>query len=159
MAKKREKRLLAKNRAARHEYFIDETFEAGIELAGTEVRSMRERPPQITEAFVLIRHGQAWLHGMHIAPYSHGNRWNLDTDRARRLLLHKRQIRYLESKARSKGVAIVPLELYFNDNNRAKLIIALARGKKLYDKREAIAKRDSNREIARALKAKNQPRS
>ena len=151
----REKKTISKNRSARHEYFIDETFEAGIELKGTEVRSLRERAAQITDAFVLIRDGQAWLHGMHIPPYSHGNRWNSDPDRKRRLLLHKRQIEYLGSKVKDKGAAIVPLELYFDEHNRAKLCIALAHGKKAYDKRQDMAKRDSDRALAKELKERN----
>ena len=152
---KPQKRIVSKNRAAHHEYFIDETFVAGIELKGSEVRSIRERAAEITEAFVLIRGGEAWLHGLHISPSSHGPRWNADPDRKKRLLLHKKEIRYLASKARDKGVAIVPLELFFDSHNRAKLLIGLGRGKKLYDKRASIAKRDSDREIARALKARS----
>lgn len=149
------KRTVAKNRSATHEYFIDETFVAGIELHGAEVRSLRERAAEITKAFVLIRDGQAWLHGMHISPYSHGNRWNADPDRKKRLLLHKKEIRYLAEHARNKGVAIVPLELFFDAHNRLKVKIGIGRGKKLYDKRQTIAKRDSQREIERALKQRS----
>ncbi len=155
MPTKRERKTIAKNRSARHEYFIDETFEAGIELRGTEVRSLRERACQITDSFCLIRDREAWLHGVHIHPYSHGNVWNVDPDRKRRLLLHRRQIDYLDAKLRSKGTALVPLELFFNEQNRVKLIIGLGRGKKLYDKRADMAKRDSDREIRRALKERN----
>ena len=155
MPGKRERKTIAKNRSARHEYFIDETFEAGIELRGTEVRSLRERACQITDSFCLIRGREAWLHGVHIHPYSHGNVWNVDPDRKRRLLLHRRQIDYLDAKLRSKGTALVPLELFFNEQNRVKLIIGLGRGKKLYDKRADMAKRDSDREIRRALKERN----
>lgn len=155
MPGKRERKTIAKNRSARHEYFIDETFEAGIELRGTEVRSLRERACQITDSFCLIRGREAWLHGVHIHPYSHGNVWNVDPDRKRRLLLHRRQIDYLDAKLRSKGAALVPLELFFNEQNRVKLIIGLGRGKKLYDKRADMAKRDSDREIRRALKERN----
>lgn len=146
---------ISKNRAARHEYSIEETLEAGIELRGTEVKSLRERSAQITDAFVLIRRGEAWLHGMHIQPYSHGNLWNVDADRPRRLLLHRRQIDYLEGKLKAKGAALVPLELYFDEHNRVKVLIGLGKGKKLYDKRADMAKRDSDREIARALKERN----
>lgn len=155
MPGKRERKTIAKNRSARHEYFIDETFEAGIELRGTEVRSLRERACQITDSFCLIRGREAWLHGVHIHPYSHGNVWNVDPDRKRRLLLHRRQIDYLDAKLRSRGTALVPLELFFNEQNRVKLIIGLGRGKKLYDKRADMAKRDSDREIRRALKERN----
>ena len=152
---KREKKTIARNRSARHEYFIDETFEAGIELRGTEVRSLRERPCQITDAFCLIRGGQCWLHGVHLHPYSHGNIWNVDPDRKRRLLLHRRQIDYLDGKLRGRGAALVPLELYFDEHNRVKLCIGLGRGKKLYDKRADMARRDVDREIARAIKQRN----
>ncbi|WP_028263746.1 SsrA-binding protein SmpB [Atopobium fossor] len=152
---KREKKTIAKNRSARYEYFIEETFEAGLVLRGTEVRSLRERACQITDSFCLIRDGQCWLHGVHIHPYSHGNVWNVDPDRKRRLLLHRRQIDYLDSKLRTKGTALIPLELYFDENNRVKLLIGLGVGKKLYDKRADMAKRDTDREIARALKERN----
>ena len=152
---KRERKLIARNRSARHEYFVDETFEAGIELRGTEVRSLRERACQITDAFCLIRGGQCWLHGVHLHPYSHGNIWNVDPDRKRRLLLHRRQIDYLDGKLRAKGMALIPLELYFNEQNRVKLLIGLCRGKKLYDKRAEMARRDVDREIRRAIKEKN----
>ena len=147
--------VISKNRSAHHEYFIDETFEAGIVLTGTEVKSIRERACQITDAFVLIRGREAWLHGVHIHPYSHGTVWNADPDRKRKLLLHRRQIDYLDRKLRLQGVAIVPLQLYFDEHNRVKLTIGLGRGKKLYDKRDDMAKRDSNREIQRALKERS----
>lgn len=148
-------KLIAKNRSARHEYFIDETFEAGLVLTGTEVRSLRERACQITDAFCLIRGREAWLHGVHIHPYSHGTVWNVDPDRKRKLLLHKRQIDYLDSKLRVKGVALIPLELFFDEHNRVKLTIGLGRGKKLYDKRDDMARRDTDREIQRALKERS----
>ncbi len=148
-------KVIAKNRSASHEYFIDETFEAGLVLTGTEVKSIRERACQITDAFCLIRNREAWLHGVHIHPYSHGTVWNVDPDRRRKLLLHKRQIDYLDRKLRLKGVALVPLQLYFDEHNRVKLTIGLGRGKKLYDKRDDMAKRDVNREIQRALKERS----
>ena len=148
-------KLIAKNRSARHEYFIDETFEAGLVLTGTEVRSLRERACQITDAFCLIRSREAWLHGVHIHPYSHGTVWNVDPDRKRKLLLHKRQIDYLDSKLRVKGVALIPLELFFDEHNRVKLTIGLGRGKKLYDKRDDMARQDTDREIQRALKERS----
>ena len=147
--------VIAKNRAASHEYFIDETFEAGLVLTGTEVKSLRERSCQITDAFCLIRGREAWLHGVHIHPYSHGTVWNVDPDRKRKLLLHKNQIDYLDLKLRLKGVALVPLMLYFDEHNRVKLQIGLCRGKKLYDKRDDMAKRDTDREIQRALKERS----
>ena len=149
------KKLIAKNRSARFEYFIDEPFEAGIELTGTEVRSLRERACQITDSFCLIRHGETWLHGVHIHPYSNGGVWNGDPDRKRRLLLHRRHINYLDNKLRDRGVALVPLEMYFDEHNRVKVLVGLGRGKKLYDKRDSMAKRDSDREIQRALKERS----
>lgn len=151
----RERRVIATNRAARHAYEVLETFEAGIELTGTEVRSLRERACQLTDTYCLIRGGECWLVGVHIHPYSMGGVWNVDPDRRRRLLLHRRQITYLDGKLRTKGLAIVPLDIYFDENNRVKLTIALARGKKLYDKRDDMARRDSEREIARALKQRS----
>ncbi len=154
-ARRRERQTIARNRSARHEYFVDETFEAGIELRGTEVRSLRERACQINEAFCLVRGGQCWLHGVHIHPYSNGSIFNVDPDRKRRLLLHRNQIDYLDGKLRAKGTALVPLELYFDDNSRVKLLVGLCRGKKLYDKRQDIARRDVEREIQRALKERN----
>ncbi|MBE6469344.1 MAG: SsrA-binding protein SmpB [Coriobacteriaceae bacterium] len=152
---RRERKLIAKNRSARHEYFIEESFECGIELAGTEVRSLRERASQITDTFALIRDRECWLIGMHIHPYSNGGVWNRDPDRRRRLLLHRKEIDYLDGKLRTKGYALVPLELYFNEDGRVKLSLGLGRGKKLYDKREDMAKRDMQREIDRALKERS----
>ena len=149
------KKTIARNRQARHAYFIDETFEAGLVLTGTEVRSLRERSCNISDSFCLIRQGEAWLMGTHIRPYSHGGVWNVDPDRRRKLLLHRRQISYLDQKLRTKGVALVPLEMYFDEHNRVKLAVGLARGKKLFDKRADMAKRDSEREIERALKERS----
>lgn len=152
---RRERKSIARNRSARHSYFIDETFEAGLVLTGTEVRSLRERGCQITDSFVVIRKGEAWLMGVHMHPYSNGGVWNVDPDRRRKLLLHKRQIRYLDQKLRTKGLAVVPIELFFDEHNRVKLIIGLGRGKKLYDKRGDMARRQSDREIQRALKERS----
>ena len=149
-------KIAAQNRKAFHEYFVEERFEAGIELTGTEVKSLRERASQITDAFCLIRGGQCWLHGVHIHPYSNGGVWNVDPDRKRRLLLHRQQIDYLDGKRRTKGTALVPLELYFDEHNRVKLAIGLARGKKLYDKRADAAQRDAKRSIDRAVKSNGQ---
>ena len=116
------------------------------------MKSLRERAAQITDTFALIRAGECWLVGMHIHPYSAGGVWNRDPDRRRRLLLHKKEISYLDGKLRNRGYALVPLELYFNQDGRVKLLLGLGRGKKLYDKREDMAKRDVQREIERALK-------
>ena len=148
-------RQIAQTKRARFEYEILETFEAGIVLAGTEVRSLRDRNCQLTDCFALVRKGEVWLHNVHIAPFSHGNINNLDPDRKRKLLLHKNQIRYLAQKTEEKGFAVVPLKMYFDKNGRVKLEIALARGKKIYDKRDTMAKRDTQREIERALKERS----
>ena len=148
----REKKLIAKNRRALHEYDVLETYEAGIELTGTEVRSLRDNNCQLTDCYALIRHGEAWLHNVHIAPYRNGGWDNVDPDRKRKLLLHKREIRTLEQKTRERGFALVPLSMYFNEKSLVKVELALARGKKLHDKREAMAKRDMEREIDRAMK-------
>ena len=146
---------IAKNRTANHDYFIDETLEAGIVRTGTEVRSLRENNCQITDAFILIRHGEAWVHGIHILPFSHGTIYNKNPDRKRKLLLHRRQIDYLKGKVERQGASIVALSMYFDEHNRVKLNIGLARGKKNYDKRDDMAKRDMDREIRRALKERS----
>jgi len=152
---KRTDKTIALNKRARHEYEILETFEAGIELCGTEVRSLRDNNCQLTDAFALIRHGEVWLNNLHIAPFEQGNIANVDPDRKRKLLLHKKQIRYLEDQVTQKGLTLVPLKIYFKENGLVKLELAVARGKKLYDKRQSMAKRDSQREIERALKERS----
>ena len=152
---KRDETVIAKNRRALHDYEVLETYEAGIELTGTEVRSLRDNHCQLTDCFVLVRGGELWLNNVHIPPFAQGNLANPDPDRKRRLLMHKRQIRYLEEKVREKGLAIVPLKLYFKDNGLVKVEVALARGKKLYDKRESMKERDSKRDIERAMKERS----
>ncbi len=152
---KREEKTIAKNKRAFHEYEILETFEAGIELTGTEVRSLRDNNCQLTDCFALVRHGEVWLHNVHIAPFAQGNLSNPDPDRKRKLLLHKKQIRYLEDQTREKGMALVPLKMYFKENSLVKVELAVARGKKLYDKRASMAERDSKRDIERALKERS----
>jgi SsrA-binding protein len=145
-------RVIAKNRRAFHDYHVEETFEAGIVLTGTEVRSLREGGGQLTDTYALVRDGELWLLGLHIKPYSHGNRANVEPDRRRKLLMHKKQIRYLKEKVAQAGMALVPLSLYFSDAGLAKVKLGLARGKKDYDKRASMAARDSRREVERALK-------
>ena len=152
---KREEKTIAKNRRAFHDYEILETYEAGIELTGTEVRSLRENNCQLTDCFALIRNGEVWLNNVHISPYSNGSIFNPDPDRRRKLLLHKKQIRYLDAKVAEKGLAIVPLKMYFNEDGRVKVELGLCKGKKNYDKRDAIAKRDAKREMDRAMREKN----
>lgn len=150
--KGRDGRDIARNRKAFHDYDMVERLEAGIELTGTEVKSLREGNCQLADSFVLIRNGQAWLHNLHISPYSHGSYNNVDPDRKRRLLLHRKQILALSQKVRERGLAIVPLRIYFSESNLVKVEIALARGKKLHDKRQAMAERDAKRAIERAMK-------
>ena len=152
---KNEETIIAKNKRAFHEYEVLDRFEAGIELKGTEVRSLRENNCQLTDAFIMIRNGEAWLHNLHISPFANGNINNVDPDRKRKLLLHKKEIRQLHEAVKEKGMAVVPLKMYFAKNALVKVEIAVARGKKLYDKRASMAARDSRREIERALKERS----
>lgn len=149
---KREEKLIAKNKRAFHEYEVLDRYEAGIELKGTEVRSLRDNNCQLTDAFITIRNGEAWLHNLHISPFAQGNINNVDPDRKRKLLLHKKEIRQLGEAVKEKGMAVVPIKMYFAKNALVKMEIAIARGKKLYDKRASMAARDSRREVERALK-------
>ncbi|MGH7609690.1 MAG: SsrA-binding protein SmpB [Candidatus Dormibacteria bacterium] len=151
MAEPEPPRLLARNRRARFQYQILEQLEAGIELLGTEVRSLRQGGAQITEAYVQIQRGQAWLHGAHILPYEFGNRQNHDPRRSRRLLLHRRQIDHLMGMAKQPGVTLVPLDLHFS-GNRVKVGLAVGRGKRQFDKRQAIAEREARRQIERGMR-------
>ncbi|MGL5436268.1 MAG: SsrA-binding protein SmpB [Lachnospiraceae bacterium] len=146
-------KLVANNKKAYHDYFIDEKYECGIELFGTEVKSIRMGKCSVKEAFVRIEKGQVYICGMHINPYEKGNLFNKDPLRVRRLLLHKMEIYKLEGKIREKGYTLVPLQVYFK-GSLVKIEIGLARGKKLYDKRQDIAKKDQKREIERDYKQK-----
>ena len=139
---------IAANRKAFHDYFIEEKLEAGIELAGTEVKSIRQGNVNLKDSFCGVKDGELFLYGMHISPYEKGNIFNKDPRRTRRLLVHKREIWRLQAKAQQDGYAIVPLSLYFS-GSRVKVEIALAKGKKLYDKRESAARRDAKREMDR----------
>jgi len=162
MAKKKKKkkaadpkigpRTVASNRRARHEYFIEDTYEAGIVLTGTEIKSVRLGQISLQDGFVLVRNGEAWLMNVHIARYEMGNRNNHDETRQRKLLLHKREISRLFSQATQRAWTIVPLKVYINEKGLAKVQIGLARGKQQHDKRDTIAKRDSDRELRRAMK-------
>jgi SsrA-binding protein len=143
--------LLAANRRARYEYSIVESIEAGIELTGTEVKSLRTGRIQLRDGYVRVENGQAWLMQVNIASYQHGNRNNPEPERRRRLLLHKREIEYLDGRVRTQGLTIIPLKLYLV-RNRVKVEIGLARGKKLWDKRQDVAKRDAERDMERAIK-------
>jgi SsrA-binding protein len=139
------------NRQARHEYAVEETLEAGIVLTGTEIKSIRAGRVNLSDAYARIDHGEAWLIGAHIAPYEQGNRYNHEPMRTRKLLLHKDQIAELIGRTQAKGQTLVPLRLYIRDG-RAKLELGLARGKKVHDKRRAIAERDRRRELERETK-------
>jgi SsrA-binding protein len=144
-------RTIALNRRARHEYTIDETFEAGLVLTGTEIKSVRGGKVNLSDAFARVERGEAWLIGAHIAPFEGGNRVNHEPKRTRKLLLHRSQIDELLGRAKQKGQTIVPLRLYISDRGRAKVELALARGKQIHDKRRDIAERDARRAVAREL--------
>ena len=144
-------KLISENRKARHEYFLESFYEAGIELTGTEIKSIRKGQVQFKDAYIDIDKGEAWILGMHIAPYDHGNLFNHDETRDRKLLLHKDEIRKLDEKVKIKGYTLIPTKMYLK-NGRAKLEIALARGKELHDKRETEKLRDAKREIEKAEK-------
>ncbi len=150
----RERKRIAENRKARHDYFIEDTFEAGIALTGTEVKSLRQGKGNLQDSYAQINGNgsEIFLVNCHISPYDFGNRFNHEPLRARKLLMHKEEIRRLFGKVREKGLTLVPLQMYFNGHGRVKVELALARGKKLYDKREDIAERDAKRNIDKALK-------
>lgn len=147
-------KLVANNKKAYHDYFIDDKFETGIELFGTEVKSIRMGKCSIKEAYIKIDNGQVYIEGMHISPYEKGNIFNKDPLRLRKLLLHKLEISRLGTKIKEKGYTIVPLQVYLK-GSLVKVEIGLARGKKLYDKRDDIAKKDAKREIEREFKVRN----
>ena len=151
MAKK-ERKLVANNKKAYHDYFIEETYEAGIVLTGTEIKSVRQGRVSIKESYAKIEKGELILYGMNISPYEQGNRYNVDPLRPRKLLLHKQEIRKLIGYTTMKGLTLVPLKMYINEEGRAKVEIAVARGKKNYDKRDDIAKRDAKRDMDRKMK-------
>ena len=155
MAKGKEsQKLIANNKKAYHDFFIDETYECGIALHGTEVKSMRMGKCSIKETFVRIEDGEVFVYGMHVSPYEKGNIFNKDPLRVKKLLLHKYEINKLLGKIKEKGYTLVPLQVYFKDG-KVKVEIGLARGKKLYDKREAIAKKDQRREAEKEFKVRN----
>ena len=141
----------ASNRKAFHDYFVLERFEAGIELSGTEVKSIRAGTLNLKDAYCLVKNGEIFVKGMHVSPYEKGNIFNRDPDRDRRLLMHKKEITKLGAKAAQEGLALIPLSVYFKDS-RVKVEVGLCRGKKLYDKRESDAKRQAARDIDRAMK-------
>ena len=144
-------KVMARNREARHEYFIEEDYEAGIELVGTEVKSIRLGTLNLKDAWCGIKDGQLLVNQMHISPYEQGNRFNVDPRRPRRLLMHKREIMRLYGKVKQDGYSLIPLEVYFK-GSRVKVKVGLCKGKKLYDKRQSAAERDAKRQIDRAMK-------
>lgn len=150
----RESKLVANNKKAYHEFFVEERFEAGLALAGTEVKSLRMGKCSIKEAFIRIEKGEVFVYGMNISPYEKGNIFNKDPLRPKKLLLHKREIWKLAGQIKEKGYTIVPLQVYFKEG-RAKIEIGLAKGKKLYDKRQDIAKKDQRREAEKDFKIRN----
>ena len=143
-------KLVANNKKARHDYFIEETYEAGIELTGTEIKSVRQGKVSIKESYARIRGGEVFVLGMNISPYEEGNRFNVDPLRPRKLLLHKREISKLIGYTTQDGLTLVPLRMYINDRGKAKVELAVAKGKKNYDKRRDIAKRDADRRMQQA---------
>ena len=147
-------KLAANNKKAYHDYFIEEKYEAGLELHGTEVKSLRMGKCSVKEAFVRIEQGEVFVYGMHISPYEKGNIFNKDPLRVRKLLLHRQEIRRLEGRIAEKGYTLVPLQVYFRDG-LAKIEVGLAKGKKLYDKRQDIAKKDQRREAEKEFKIRN----
>ena len=151
MASIHDKKVAAQNRRARHEYFIEETYECGIALAGTEVKSIRLGKANLADSYAMIRNGEVFLCNMHVTPYEEGNVFNKDPLRDRKLLLHKREIMKLLGYVQQKGLSLVPLQIYFS-GNKLKVELAVARGKKLYDKRESKAEADAKREMDRRMK-------
>ncbi|MBQ2662253.1 MAG: SsrA-binding protein SmpB [Clostridia bacterium] len=151
MARAKGTKLIAENRKARHEYFIEETYECGISLVGTEVKSIRGGKVNLKDSYAQIINDEVFVIGMHISPYEQGNIFNRDPFRNRKLLLHKYEIRKLKTRAQADGYSLIPLNIYFKDG-RVKLLLAVAKGKKLYDKRHSIAERDAKRDMDRRMK-------
>ena len=148
-------RIVAQNRKARHDYFILETFECGVALTGTEIKSVRDGKLNLKDGYAVINKGELWLCGVHISPYEKGSYYNHEPERDRKLLASKREIIRLQSKVREKGLTLVPLSVYIKENKWAKIEIALAKGKTLYDKRDDIAERDVKREMERTVRRKD----
>ena len=147
-------KIIAQNKTARLNYFIGDTYEAGIVLVGTEVKSIREGRVNLKDSYAVVKEGEVWLHEMHVSPYSHGNRYNHEPLRTRKLLLHNREIKKLYGKSREKGLTLVPLKVYFK-NGKVKVEIGVGSGKKLYDKREDMKQKDDRRDMQRAMRERN----
>ena len=154
MAEKQGIKLAAQNRKAHHDYFVEDRYEAGIELYGTEVKSIRAGTLNLKDSYCIAKNGEIYLHGMHISPYEQGNIFNKEPMRIRRLLMHRKEILSLFGKTKQDGYSVIPLSVYFK-NSRVKIEIGLCKGKKLYDKRASIAKRDATREMDRAMKSRD----
>jgi len=153
---KQKRNNLCENRKARHDYFIIDTYEAGLSLVGTEVKSIRQGKANLKESFVFIKNGEAFVRGLHISPYEQGNIFNRDPLRLRKLLLHKREIVKLAQAAQQDGMTLIPLALYLNDGGKVKMELAICKGKHNHDKRDDAAARDAKREIDREIKQRNQ---
>jgi len=149
---KRQKKMVANNKKARHDYFIEEVYEAGIVLTGTEIKSVRGGKVSIKESYAKVENGEMIVYGMNISPYEQGNRFNVDPLRPRKLLLHKQEIRKLIGYTTQKGMTLIPLNMYINEDGRAKMELGVCRGKKNYDKRDDIAKKDAARKMDQAMK-------
>ena len=154
MAKKQADNTIAQNKKALHDYFVIESYEAGIELCGTEVKSLREGRVNLKDSWCTVEDGELWVKGMHISPYEHGNIFNRDPMRVRRLLMHKREIMKLFGTVKQEGYSLIPLSLYFKGSH-VKMKLGLCKGKKLYDKRDDMAQRQAKRDIERAVKERN----
>ena len=150
--KEESQKVVATNRKAYHDYFIEEKFEAGIILTGTEVKSLRDGRANLQDSYASVKDGEVFLYHCHISPYSHGNLMNHDPLRVRKLLLHKKEIHKLLGKTQQKGLTLVPLRVYFSERGKAKVELGLAKGKKLYDRRDTIKAREAGREVERAIK-------
>jgi len=148
----KQKRVIANNKKARHDYFIEEVYEAGMVLTGTEIKSIRQGKVNIKESYAKIENGELIIQGMHISPYEQGNRFNVDPVRPRKLLLHKQEIKKLIGLTTIKGLTLIPLNIYINEKGLAKMELAVARGKKLYDKRDDIARRDADKKMQQVVK-------
>jgi SsrA-binding protein len=146
-------KIIAQNKTARLNYFIDDTYEAGIVLVGTEVKALREGKANLKDSYAMVKDGEVFIHEMHISPYSFGNRSNHDPLRVRKLLLHKGEIKRLYGRSREKGLALIPLKVYFK-NGKIKVEVGVGRGKRLYDKRESLKNKEDRREIDRGLRGK-----
>ena len=151
-ANEHKEQVAATNRRAYHDYFIEEKFEAGIVLTGTEVKSLRDGRANLQDSYASVKDGEVFLYHCHISPYSHGNLMNHDPLRVRKLLLHKKEINKLLGKTQQKGLTLVPLRIYFSERGKAKVELGLAKGKKQYDRRESIKAREAGREVERAIK-------